>query len=380
AKDYLKSMAFLDVFKNLNIGKTLSGLKKEQRYLGVDIGSSSIKVVQLRKDKERPILETYGELSLARYGADGQVGRSIRILDDKLAEALKDIMKEAQVTAQKATVSIPIHDSFLTTIEMPNLPEAELKEAVPFEARKYIPIPMSEVVIDWWILPPQTKELKAASPGSGQKKFINIILAAVPKDVIAKYSAILKAVGLEVAAFEIEVFALARASLREAFGSIMLMDFGAATTKIAIADAGVVRSAHSIDHGGQELSLALSQSLSIDFDRAEILKRQAGFIKRPENEEVISVLEPLFDFVTSEGERFLIDWKRKGGRAISKVLVGGGGALTPGIKDVLIKTYGVEVELINPFHKVIYPAFLEPALKDIGPGFANAVGLALREF
>ena len=62
------------------------------------------------------------------------------------------------------------------------------------------------------------------------------------------------------------------------------------------------------------------------------------------------------------------------------MLVGGGGALTPGIKDVLIKTYGVEVELINPFHKVIYPAFLEPALKDIGPGFANAVGLALREF
>ncbi|MDP2668722.1 MAG: type IV pilus assembly protein PilM [bacterium] len=373
-------MAFSDIFKNLNIGKTLSGLKKEQRYLGVDIGSSSIKVVQLRKDKERPILETYGELSLARYGTDGQVGRSIRILDDKLVEALKDIIKEAQVTAGQATVSIPIHDSFLTTIEMPNLPEAELKEAVPFEARKYIPIPMSEVVIDWWILPPQTKELKSASPGSGQKKFINIILAAVPKDIIAKYSAILKAAGLEVAAFEIEVFALARASLREAFGSIMLIDFGASTTKIAIADAGVVRAAHSVEHGGQELSLALSQSLSIDFDRAEILKRQAGFIKRPENEEVISVLEPLFDFVSSEGERFLIDWKRKGGRAISKVLIGGGGALTPGIKDVLIKTYGVEVELINPFHKVIYPAFLEPALKDIGPSFANAVGLALREF
>lgn len=373
-------MAFSDFIKNLNIGKTLAGFKKEQRYLGVDIGSTSIKIVQLRKEKERPILETYGELSLAKYGTDGQVGRSIRILDDKLIEALKDILQEAQVTAKSATVSIPIHDSFLTTMELPNLSESELKEAVPFEARKYIPIPMSEVVIDWWVLPPQSKEQKNSSPGSGQKKFINIILAAVPKDVITKYSEILKASGLEVAAFEIEIFALARASLREAFGSIMLMDFGAATTKIAIADAGVIRSAHSIDHGGQELSLALSQSLGIDFDRAEILKRQAGFIKRPENEGVISVLEPLFDFVSSEGERFLIDWKRKGGKAISKVLIGGGGSLTPGIKDVLIKTYGVEVEIINPFHKVVYPAFLEPALKDIGPGFANAIGLALREF
>ncbi len=373
-------MAFSDFIQNLNIQKTLAGLKKEQRYLGVDIGASSIKVVQLRKDKERPILETYGELSLAHYGMDGQVGRSIRILDDKLVEALKDIIKEAQVTAKRATVSIPIRDSFLTTMEMPNLPEAELKEAVPFEARKYIPIPMSEVIIDWWVLPPQSKEMKAASPGSGQKRFINVILAAVPKEVITKYSAILKDVGLDISTFEIEVFAMARASLREVFGSIMLMDFGASTTKIAIADAGVIRTAHSIDHGGQELSLALSQSLSVDFDRAEILKRQAGFIKRPENEGVVSVLEPLFDYVSSEGERFLIDWKRKGGRAISKVLIGGGGALTPGIKDVLIKTYGVEVEMINPFHKVVYPAFLEPALKDIGPSFVNAVGLALRDF
>jgi len=190
----------------------------------------------------------------------------------------------------------------------------------------------------------------------------------------------LKDSGIEVSAFEIEVFAFARASIKEDFGSILLIDMGAATTKISIADGGVIRSSHSFDRGGQELTLALSQSMGIDFERAEILKRQAGLLKKPENEGVASILETLFEYSSSEGERFLIDWKRKGGRAISRVLIGGGGALLPGAKDALIKSYGVEVNMINPFYKVVYPAFLEPALKEIGPSFVNAVGLALREF
>ena len=373
-------MALNTFFQDFNFKKTFSQFKKNKSFLGIDLGSSSLKVVQLRKEKERPILETYGELSLAKYGMDGQTGRSVRIIDDKMSEALKDLIKESQVTAKEATVSIPIKDSFLTTIELPNLPEAELRETVPFEARKYIPIPISEVEIDWWVLPPKSKEMKAASPGSGQKKILSIILAAVPKEVIAKYRSILKDSGIEVSAFEIEVFAFARASIKEDFGSILLIDIGAATTKISIADGGVIRSSHSFDHGGQELTLALSQSLGIDFERAEILKRQAGLLRKPENEGVSSIIEPLFEYSSSEGERFLIDWKRKGGRAISRVLIGGGGALLPGAKDMLVKSYGVEVDMINPFYKVVYPAFLEPALKDIGPSFVNAVGLALREF
>ena len=79
---------------------------------------------------------------------------------------------------------------------------------------------MSEVEIDWWVLPPQSREMKAASPGSGKKKLLSIILAAVPKEVIAKYRSILKDSGIEVSAFEIEVFAFARASIKEDFGSI----------------------------------------------------------------------------------------------------------------------------------------------------------------
>ena len=109
--------------------KDASKLFREKSFLGVDIGSSSLKVVQLRKERERAILETYGELSLARY-AGNEVGRPSRVKDTKLAEALGDLMKEAQVKTKDAVVGIPLHESFLTTMDLPQLPESELKEAV----------------------------------------------------------------------------------------------------------------------------------------------------------------------------------------------------------------------------------------------------------
>ena len=359
--------------------KDASKLFGEKSFLGVDIGSSSIKVVQLRKERERAILETYGELSLARYSGN-EVGRPARVIDTKLAEALGDLMKEAQVKTKDAIVGIPLHESFLTTMDLPVLPESELKEAVSYEARKYIPVPISEVVLDWWVLPSLSEEFKEMSLGTAKKKFQTVILAAVPKEAIAKYKNIFEKLGMNIRAFEIEIFAMARAVLRQDFGTALLLDMGASSTKMAIVDGGVIRLTHSIDRGSAELTLALSQSLSLDFDRAELLKRETGILHRPETEGAASVMEPLVEFMASEAERLVMNWQRKGGKSISKIIVSGGGGLLRGVEDLLIKKHGVEVSAANPFSKVVYPAILEAALKEIGPTFSNAVGLALREF
>src|SRR3990167_3720720 len=111
-------MALSTILEGFGLKRASGFFIQEARFLGVDIGSSSIKVAQLKKERERALLETYGELSLARYG-DGVVGRSARLLDAKLTEALKDVVRESQVKAEKAIVSIPLKDSFLTTMELP---------------------------------------------------------------------------------------------------------------------------------------------------------------------------------------------------------------------------------------------------------------------
>src|SRR3989344_2581455 len=116
---------------------------KEKSVLGVDIGSSSIKVIQLRKEKERAVLETYGELSLAGYSkTDG--AHSVIMVNEKLKEALHDVLNESQAKATRAVVSISLKNSFITTMTTPELSPNELKDAIAYEARKYIPIPLAE--------------------------------------------------------------------------------------------------------------------------------------------------------------------------------------------------------------------------------------------
>ena len=374
-------MATLSSFlSDFSFKKISSVFQKESGFLGIDIGSSSIKVVQLKKEKERAILQTYGELSMSGYADNGEIGKAFTVVDTKLTDALKDVLREAQVTVKRAAVSIPLKNSFLTTMDMPRLSDQELKEAIPYEARKYVPIPLSEAMIDWWVMPPMSTDSAASSIGSPKRDFVSVFLAAVPKEVVEKYESILKKVGLEVSGFEIEVFSFARSAIKRDLGSVLLIDLGASAMRLIIADGGSVRATHNVERGSQELSIALAQSLGINFDRAELLKRESGILHRPETEGVASVLEPLVGFFASEGERFLLDWKRKGGRPISRVVLGGGGALLKGIVDVMIKKYGVEAEIADPFSKVVYPAFLEPSLMDIGATFTNAIGLALRDF
>ena len=356
-----------------------SAFQKENRFLGLDIGASSIKLVQLRKDKETAVLETYGELSLATYGG-GDVGRSVMVVKDRLKVALSDLIKEAKVTAKESTISVPLKHSFFTTMRLPHLSDQELKDSIQYEARKYIPVPMSEVVVEWWVLSPTGKEVAETSIGTGTRNFLEVFLSAIPKDIVENHQNLLSEVGLNASSFEIECFSFARASLKRNLGTVLLIDIGASSTKFAIADGGAVRAVHHLEKGSQDMTLGISQSLGIDFERAEAMKREFGISNKPETEGIGQVLAPMVDFIVLEGERFLLDWKRRGGDTIGKVLVGGGGALLKNINDVIIKRYGVEAETVSPFSKVVYPAFLERTLAEIGPSFANAIGLALKNF
>jgi type IV pilus assembly protein PilM len=121
--------------------------KKGVSVLGIDIGSASIKVVQLKREKGRAILETYGEIALGPY-AGTQIGRSTKLPSDKIAEALLDVMREANVTTIDSAISIPMRSSMVSVISLPRLTDKQMVEMVPIEARKYIPVPISEVSLD----------------------------------------------------------------------------------------------------------------------------------------------------------------------------------------------------------------------------------------
>ena len=133
--------------------------KQSKSVLGIDIGSSSIKMVQLRKKGGHAILETYGELALGPYTGK-PVGEAVNLPLEKIIEAINDMLKEKEVniTTRVSGIAIPFASSLMAVIEMPAVPQKQLAQMVPLEARKYVPVPISEVALDWYIIP-QEKNL-----------------------------------------------------------------------------------------------------------------------------------------------------------------------------------------------------------------------------
>lgn len=359
--------------------KKLFGPKEGAGVLGLDIGSSSIKVIQLKKRKERAVLETYGEIAIGPY-AGMEVGRAAKLADEKIVEALKDLLREANVKAKEAAVAVPLRSSFVTVISIPFIEGKDVSEMIQLEARRYVPVPISEVVLDWWIFPEdRVSENADVQPGGARKKFSKVLLVAIHKDIISQYKEIVAKAGLIVDSFELESFSMLRSSIRRETAPVAVIDFGASSTKIAIVDFGILKSSYAIGKGAQDLTLALSGSLGIDFRRAEDMKREIGLSDMPEHKEVISVMEPILEYIFSEISSVIKDYQRKNSQVVSRVIITGGGSLLKGMAKFAVKRLGMEVNSADPFSKAEYPAFLEKVLKEAGPNFSIALGLALRK-
>lgn len=362
-------MSIITSFKNL--GKNLEGLlqKGSESAVGIDIGASSLKMVQLRKEKEKAILETYGELSLSQLGGMAH-GQAVRLPDEKIIQAILNLAKEAGIKARRANISIPLKYSFLTTISLPKMSPAELEKAIPYEIKRYIPVPVSEVIFDWQILP-------SFSERADLNNKADILLVAIYKDIVEKYQNIAKQAGFDKIGFEIEVFSAMRSMLYKEQKPVLVIDFGALKTKMAIVENGLFKGAYDFEKGSQDLTMSISRSLNVDFARAELMKKDIGLSERPEHKDIFTLFDPVLSFIFFEANRLITEYRRKEGVSINKAYLIGGGALLKGLDDYAINKLGIEVTNGNSFMKVEYPAFLESVLKEIGPIFANSAGLAL---
>lgn len=355
--------------------------KKDGSVVGIDIGSSFVKVVQLKKKGGRAILETYGELALGPY-AGLRLGQMTNLPSDKLAEALADILKEANVTTKNAGLSIPFSASLVSIIELPKVSEAQLDAIIPIEARKYIPVPIGEVSLDWWVIP-ASEEYETAGPGGEGKnekgKTVQVMLAAIHNDAIVKYQDIVKRNSLENPFYEIEVFSTIRSSFGRDMKLAMVLDMGAGKTKLSVVEYGVVKASHVVDRGSQDITVALSKSLGISIDQAEALKREKGLDGGAGTENVTETIRLSVDYVLSEVNRVLLNYEKKYNKTIGKVILTGGGVLLKGFKEEAARTLQSEVAYGDPFAKVEAPAFLDQLLQEAGPEFAVAIGLALKK-
>lgn len=375
--------------------------------IGVDIGSAYLKIVQLRRKGGKAVLETYGSLALGPY-AGMDIGRATRLPADKLSEALRDILREAHATGTRAAFAIPFSSSLVSTMTMRVLDMKQLPTVVAIEARKYVPVPISEVNLDWWVIPeePNARESAGGAPpqsasasprapsvedistpvspnerpatgNSDAPKDIKILIAAIHNEALGRYQEVVKGSGLPSSFFEIELFSTIRALLPQDLGAHAVLDLGAGETKLYIIDRGLVRFSHIINHGGQDITLALAQGLGLSVEEAEKKKRRDG-VEGMDGAEQAPV-SALLNVIFSETSRTLSSFERKFGRKIQDVLLSGGGANLRGLDRLAGQNLSIPVRRADPFKQVEAPAFLEGVLQNIGPELSVAVGIAFRE-
>lgn len=365
-------MVDIPFFKKLNLPKISLNLfsEKPSTVVGIDIGVYSTKVVQLRYEKERAILETYGELLNAGYfkSENGAAAGFLHYSDADLVNIVKDVVRESNVTAKNAVFSIPASSSFITTVQLPQVSPKEIDQAIPFEARKYIPIPISEVVLDWEI-----QELDE------ERRYVNILLVAVPREIIEKFKRVTQGTGLHLAALEVETFSMVRALGANDPTPTIFINLGYQTTTAAITDRGKIKASHNFSRGSQELSKALERGLGVNRERAEATKREVGISEKIEEREITSVITPFIETLFAEIERFISVYNRRAPRTIQKINFTGSGSNLKGLVEYGASRLGIEITRGNPFARVVTPAFMQPLLREIGPGFSVAVGLALHE-
>ncbi|MDP3975142.1 MAG: type IV pilus assembly protein PilM [Candidatus Jorgensenbacteria bacterium] len=345
------------------------------RVLGVDIGTVSLKLVELARKGDVISLENYGMVATKEYlkrpNAVIQTS-SLKLSVRDTAPLLEALVREVQPKARRVIASVPAFASFAVAIEMPLLTREETEKSIGFQAQRFIPMPASEVTFEW----EKVGEYESAEG----RKYQHILLVAVPNELVKTYRELFHAAGLSLVALEVEHAALARAVSSPSGRHVMLIDIGAQSTAIAVTEGTTVRAVGTADYGAVALTQALAHALGVSETRAEELKRRRGLTVSRGEYELSTSLLPFLDVIIRECVRVRESYERTFSHPIERFTLVGGGANLLGIEKYFTETLGIPHEPARPFTKIRYAEGLEPAMRTLNHDLAVATGLALKVY
>lgn len=344
------------------------------RVLGIDIGTVSMRLVQVSRKGGMLFLDTYGTLEtkdyLRRANAALQTS-SLKISENDIIPLLKTLLRETGAKADRVVASIPIFSAFFTSLDMPMMSGEETAKSISFQARQYIPLKPDEVTIDWV----KTGEFETEKGDKIQR----VMITGIPNILIAKYRAIFKAAGLNLVALELETNALARVFSGDSHGGPKLvLDIGGEASSIAVIYKGISHELGTTDYGGLTLTQAISRSLGISAIRAEELKRKKGLSKSENEYELSTSLYPFIDVILQEARRVRDVFERRSKMSVQGIMIVGGGANLVGIEGYIKERLGLPVLVADTLDRFRFPTQIEPMFKSLNKEFAVASGLALR--
>lgn len=331
-------------------------------YLGVDIGSSGIKMVELKKEGRNLRLLTYAFSEPAQEIDEGEWQK-----DSKYVAAVINKMRDdSNVKSSSAVAALPTFSVFSSIINLSNVDKKDLESAVKWEAKKVIPLPIEEMVLDW-------KEVDEASKDKSAK----VLLTGAPKNLVKSYVDIFKAAKINLLSLETETFSLVRSLMGNDKTNAMIVEIGSGTTDISIVSKSIPVLTRSIDVGGLTITKQVSKNLNISLERAEQFKYDLGVNNRGDSV-IPKAISQAIDPVVNEIKYVTSLFENKHKEKIEKIIISGGSAMLPNLTEYLSKVLDINVIIGDPWARISYPLDLEPVLKEIGPRMSVAIGLAMR--
>ena len=334
---------------------------------GLDIGSTSIKMVSVQKEANKFRLLSAGIAQTPPPGLDSEAEKDLVAL----ATAIKKLHQDAKINNKNVAVSLPESKIFSRVISLPNMNEDELAQALQWEAEQFIPLPIDDVSLDSVII----------SRGKAGKveQMMEVLVVAAPKNLIKKFQHLVDLAGFRLVAIETELIAATRALLSPESPAVVMVDFGAETTDIGIAQKGMLVFTRSIPAAGQAFTRAISTGLSIDPHQAEKYKTAYGLTEKKLEGKVKEAITPVVTQVVNEIRKAIQYWREKEKEAIKTLILSGGSANLPEVISFLTKSLAVEVQVADPFANLIKDEKQLTSLRQNTPLFTVAVGLAMKE-
>lgn len=357
--------------------------KQAKCPLGFDLSDLSLKIIQLAQHKEKVCVQAFSDVSIPKEAFWGDKIKDTQLLVKIIRQAINS-SKFGKFTSSEVVASIPETKSFVRVIQIPTMTESEIKEAVPWEAEAYIPLPVGQVYLDWAVV---------KNPALDGK--INVLITASPKDYVDELVAVLKAANLKPVALETESQATVRSIVSNERESIMIADIDAVRTSLIVYDQKTLQCTFSLPVGGSIFTESISKALDVDLEQAERIKRRVGLEDSAQGAKLKKALTPVLNNIIEEIKnslRFFEEHSAADSRINRLVLTGGSSKLKhlPSyLQDKLTKQTvsehplrslpGIKVELGNPLINLSMKNQPPSLSREDSLGYATSIGLAFRE-
>ena len=345
----------------------MSGLKGVSDFFGLDIGTSAIRVVQLKGPGPIKNLDHYGHISM-----EGNLALSNSKMDQqRLATAIKQLVRQAGISSPNVAVGLPSHKVFTTVIDLNRLSPDEMSKTIRYQAESFIPTALDDSKIDWAIIGDSPKE---------QGK-VEVLLSSVTNEFVETRLDLLEGIGLNVVAFEPDSMALSRAIVpADVSAPQMVLDIGSKSTDLVVAMGGAPRLTRAIPVGSEAIVRSAMQNLAIDQKQAEQFVFKFGLSRDKLEGQIYNAIISIIDGLTGEIEKSIKFFQTRYPSAkIERITVTGGASTLPEFPLHIANKFGLSVEIGNAWRNVSFPASMQNELLAVSYNFSVASGLAERE-